>query len=239
MNTSLKIHKTSGDIVFQYQWLASLPDEARPGGLELLTTGVGSPTLVYDLVQGHHPRDWSLVHYAASRCVWGHSHINRPPDDAARREYVDYVVEAMRLGHREWCTLGTWDSLAARDVRNAMRSVLTDELTGVASCHGDMTLYNCLLPYDEPSRIIFIDPGNPRGLLCRELDEAKMMQSLDGWDEMYRDLPPCTRARPMPTRRVHYALLLSHYVRLLRHMRNDSHATFAVHRILDLTELLG
>lgn len=91
--------------------------------------------------------------------------------------------------------------------------------TPVAECHGDLTLENVV---DCGDRFVFIDPGFHRGLPCRELDEAKLMQSLE--ELLYQRL---NRWRPdsfvvdwyyAKTRSlVHLALLLSHYVRLLRH----------------------
>lgn len=114
---------------------------------------------------------------------------------------------------------------------NRMREIT---FTPVASCHGDLTLENvvCRRKVAENTGIemldfVFIDPGHPRGLPCREMDEAKIMQSLeehsnrnvangtfepiqrgtfDWYNEKLASLP-------------HRVLLASHYLRLLRHAK--------------------
>lgn len=81
--------------------------------------------------------------------------------------------------------------------------ILTDPITPVVNPHGDLTCDNVIGD-------TFIDPGECHGLWCREIDEAKLMQSARGWKHESRPLP-------FTPHRIHWVLLLSHYYRLLKY----------------------
>lgn len=88
------------------------------------------------------------------------------------------------------------------------------DLTPVIMTHGDPTLENILF---TQRRMIFIDPGWSR-LECREIDEAKMLQSLlTFWETIKRGWAPKKHSIPFEVRTSHIALLASHWYRLMKH----------------------
>ena len=113
---------------------------------------------------------------------------------------------------------------------SVLEPILTDELTGCEVIHGDLTFSNVI-------GHVFIDPGHDRGLPCRELDEAKLMQSIDGWEHVYRGWPQ-VKYDSFPARRIHWVLLLTHYIRMLRHV-GEIGQDFARRRIDAITYLLS
>lgn len=166
--------------------------------------------LQYHFVQGSLPTSINVVCCAAER-LWCHDDKEKLPID--RDAYIKYVLKRC-------------DECSIEFIDMPSNSILTP----VAFCHGDMTLDNAVMHPDRG--IVFIDPGDPRGLPCRELDEAKLMQCADGWCD--RDIQPALPFRP---RRIHYWLLWSHYVRMLRHQAGHR-LTFAHKRIGDLRCIL-
>ena len=106
----------------------------------------------------------------------------------------------------------------------------TDELTPVSMIHGDATFSNVIIRHGD-DRPFLIDNGHHRGLCVQELDEAKMMQSYDGFEEVYKGIVRPKDELPFTPRRVHWLLLASHYVRLLRHVQRREALQFARKRI--------
>ena len=106
--------------------------------------------------------------------------------------------------------------------------------------HGDCTLGNVIRKRDGD--LVFIDPANPRGMPCVELDQSKLMQSLDGWEVIKYGLPQAVvcptdwpRLEPNP---LHYAFLATHYWRMLPYQVGDEQATrFAEMRLRELEGL--
>lgn len=178
----------------------------------------GTGEIAYNFVVGQTPRSWRTVWHLAESALWG-----RPDDPRvrpiSRATYVGYVVDrALQSG------------IGDSRTHNVIKQVLNIDLTPVVECHGDMTMQNVIGD-------VFIDPGQDRGLPCRELDEAKLLQSCEGFCELYRGTRTPDDAHLMrPGRSVH-VLLLTHYIRLLRHC--PSMKEWTTQRIRTLTELLS
>ena len=95
--------------------------------------------------------------------------------------------------------------------------------------HGDLTRENMVWN----GRLFLIDPGELRGLPCRELDEAKMLQStLTQW-EYLKGHEPWKHDIPFKLTRVNLALLASHWIRLSKHYPT---AWELVYKIVDTIE---
>lgn len=186
-----------------HKWYMCCPDRVRP-------RNVGSDAinvLSYDIEIGLHPTCWAQVRKAAE-ILWGeHSPY---PIGERRDNYVNYVGDRAR----EAIGQGWLKSFDPR----WFDPITTDKLTRVERCHGDMTFMNIICAYG--GRVVFIDPGSTQGMFpCRELDEAKVLQSIDGYDQ-YFGFPQAYRHGLFDVRTVHKALLISHYVRLLRHQNH-------------------
>jgi hypothetical protein len=81
--------------------------------------------------------------------------------------------------------------------------------------YGDATLENFVTGGDE---VYGIDPGRTHGLNCRELDEAKLLQSwVMHWETRVRGRPVSDEVLPFTPNNTHRILLVSHWMRLLRH----------------------
>jgi hypothetical protein len=173
--------------------------------------------LTYDYVDGVAPVDWRTVHEAAQIAIWA----GEPKLGINCRAY-------------EWHVLDVTPDIWKHDVNNILKSRLGG-LTSVRACHGDLTLYNCV---QQGKDIYFLDPSPARGLPCVELDESKMLQSLDGFGVVFRGLPQPLAWPKMRTRPVHWALLLTHYIRLLKHVKHKGALGFANQRIRELICLL-
>lgn len=83
-----------------------------------------------------------------------------------------------------------------------------------ASVHGDFTLENIIVQRDGSFQLI--DPGEPHGMCCRELDEGKLLQSVymqwerRGWQSQTLTLPNWAS-------KLSVAFLASHWARLTPH----------------------
>lgn len=184
---------------------AQVASNFKPKGIQREPDGYS-----YEWVVGTHNRRWEDVWVLARAAFW--SGVEKKLIN--RIDYVDYVMSLVEDA-----------GLVLDKIHNALRPILIDPLTPVRLCHGDCTFANVIGG-------TFIDPGHDRGLPCRELDESKMMQSLDGFDEIFREWEP-EASVIFPARRVHFALLLSHYVRMLRHV-NQKGQEYAYKRIGDI-----
>jgi hypothetical protein len=169
----------------------------QPHHLEQLPEGL-RPRIIdahsYEFAPGIMPRDVERVWRAAQHNIWAATSQRL---DINRTAYVHYCQSKMHVP--QW-------------VGNA---IIEDLLTPVTHCHGDMTLSNAVQLSD--GEIIFIDPGDPRGLPCRELDEAKLMQSTNGWEEVRWGADPTRGVLPFVIKPIHMVLLYTHLGRLLCH----------------------
>lgn len=147
-------------------------------------------------------------------------------EDSHRKEYVEYCRRQSL--HLSCSKIGIKHS----HLQLFWHMILTEELTPVHYCHCDMTLENCI---DTGEGIVFIDPGWSRGLLCREIDQSKLLQSLRGWHELkgYPKPAPCT----FNWRPIHFALYATHLIRLLNHneLHTEVQLMWAVDQLKGLT----
>lgn len=207
-----KVCRSTQECLTQRKFYSAVDARWRPKNVQVIVLG---RTIFYDDVVSPGTPLWQDVVAAAVSGLWGGPDDTTLPIDV--RVYCDYVHDRAREVDvdvdRVLCRLRECDY----------------DLTPVRVCHGDMTLENCLWTGDG---VVFIDPGDPRSLPCRELDEAKILQSLDGWEDCFQ------HTHEMPTRPVHWALLVTHYVRLLRHDHPESRLEHARRRIREITEVL-
>lgn len=186
----------------------NIPERHRPTNIKAIDYN----TVQYDYVEGEHPRNWYDVYLVAFTQLWGKYQTAYSGD---RNIYLKYVksLSPQPLGWVEDC-------------------ILNAKLTHADFVHGDLTLANCILTPDH--RIVFIDLGYHRGLPCREIDESKILQSLDGFDQVYRGWAPFDPdIERMHARPIHWALLATHYIRMLRHV-SPIGVEFALKRIKEI-----
>lgn len=203
-----KIVKTK-DAAWAYYWMTKVGGSSVPANVQ----SDGS-VVSYDFVEGSLPSSWDAPHAAAMKYLWD---APGPKLSIDVREYTHYV--AGRAAHQNV------------DVRRTLNYIDTyTGFTPVYTCHGDLTFENMVQTYKGD--IVFIDPGHAHGLPCRELDRAKMMQSLEGWEVIAKGRPPLHLPdAPYPFSKIHYALLITHYVRLLAHWPQDRIQRWARGRI--------
>lgn len=201
--------------IAQWYWsVARRSFSLVPSGIE--TQG---SYLAYDYVEGQHPGDLDAVWHAATAELW------QPVAEGGhlihgRQQYVAYCT---LLGEQ------LLDRTKCEAFVRVVRELLDRErhpLTRTRVVHGDMTATNVFLvrdpdDTDEEPQVVFIDPGDPRGLPCVELDESKLLMSHQGW-EQWR-LPKTNPASfsaspPFEVRRTHHVLYLTHCLRALRHV---------------------
>lgn len=187
----------------------------------------GSHTLSYDWIDGRPPATYE-EYKDKLREIW-----NVPDDNPALKRYagllqprlMDFDLYAARCAHHPM-------GIAACKALAAMPS---STFTPVNMIHGDPTFSNIIIKYTT-GKAELIDPGHHRGLCCKELDEAKVLQSYDGFERVCRriqrpddlDIPDCI-SQP-----VHWVMLITHYVRLLRHIKCERSLAFARMRITAL-----
>ena len=213
--------KECNDAAFQADWLKKLPEEHRPANIQM----EGDNKFSYDYVKGVEPTDWRTVHETAEKVLWcGEGAL--PVDAAGYCEYVAHKCEALEL--------------PASRILTIIEKLTVDAVavTHVPRCHGDLTLSNTLIN-TRTGKVIFIDPGHPRGLPCREMDESKILQSIDGWDVVRHHLGQPLQFPKMPTDRIHWLLLFTHYVRLLHHEHPRAALSFARQRVTELLQWLS
>lgn len=218
--THMYKHGTEEEVTSQIEWLQRCV--AGPPDIQRM-----SPTLYkYRWINGSHPTDPNQVWHAANLCIWDKTktHLN-----ISRVSYYTYVVS--RIAH----------DIDSTKLRLSLAEIADSKhlITPVHQCHGDLTLENVICDYGN--NLVFIDPGNPRGLPCQEIDEAKIMQSTIGWEKAKYNSRKSKEYKTLTVfepRRIHWLLLLSHLVRLLRH-EHPSHALkWAKERITFILEIL-
>jgi len=214
----MRVSKYGDDARRQCEWLQQLPGRNRPSGIAISQAGCS-----YNFVEGRPPTSWAIVRASAYNAIWKQS---GPMLDRDRPAYLDYSRQAMR---------DTMDQGYHPQIERALSYILVDYLHPVAACHGDLTFANCIQTRDDT--IVFIDPGHHRGLPCEELDTAKILQSLDGFGVVYRGWAQPQAFPKMPTRRIHWVLLMTHYLRLLRHVTHEPSLKFARRRIVEISGL--
>lgn len=204
---------------WQHDRMSMWPSCCRPRGI---TYGESSGLMSYDMVIGRHCVDPGKILEAADAHLWGtrHEHMKKLPIDPLEYErHVMQVAEAFDCKREA--------SLACRYVETHSR-----ELTPVNDYHGDMTIGNVL--EDEDGRVVFIDPGRAWGLPCVQLDLAKLCQSLDGFCAIYRNVPQPSGLFVHAASALVDAISLTHYVRLLAHVKKEAARAFARRRIVEI-----
>lgn len=193
---------------FQLRWFSSLDCGCVPSGLRPSDHGYS-----YDFVEGACPVDPSRIDALLQFCASELWYAGTGPLLVMKpRDYFGYVADVA-------CTVGI--------DRRCMDWVFSHSkkcwFTPVRACHGDLTLENVV---DVGTGFVFIDPGRDRGLPCKELDEAKTVQWMEEID-----------AAPLPLTLERCVLLVTHYMRLLRHSAKHSSArcAHAARRIEQLT----
>lgn len=172
-----------------------------------------------------HPSSWSEVEYVAVSALWEHGD-------------GDYLPMSLHR-YQEHCVEVTWQLRLSTRIANMICDALDthcqpEKLTPVKTCHGDLTLENVMYRGDV---LVFIDPGYHRGLPCRELDRAKLLQSHDGWHQAKTGHRVDTWPS-MPHNAAVLTLLMTHYLRILRHNHPLHCKCFAEQRMRELLEIL-
>lgn len=193
--------RAANSLLFEYDWYQEVPVQHRPADLKL---DMGVPCLTM--------RQYSLERRPMLRQVYQTAHdvLWKPDLPQAQAQpqpqaYASYICDLADT------TLEYEERRQTQRFMNALCAQKQSAFTRVARCHGDLTMDNVLLD-DDATTVIFIDPGNTRGLACQELDEAKLLQSAEGWHGyMLHD------GLPFKVRYVHRLLLLTHYIRLYSH----------------------
>lgn len=196
--------------MYQSYWYGVFPD-VSPKSHTAHRDGI-----VYEWVEGVCPCPQNKIQELLSFChklLWS--------SDTYRQEYphhikryllhcLDVAVQVKQLPVYEW----VHDKL------------YTSHPTFTYYCHGDLTLENVV--YCNNS-FVFIDPGRHWGLCCQEIDETKVMQSIE---EVHLTRPVSMsletldlyyRWRESP---LHMALLATHYLRMLRY--TDKHPNWRI-----------
>lgn len=165
----------------------------------------------YTYVEGHPPCTFAevcAVHRAAEH-IWGSGSGVVP----AIGDFLTYLERKVPDARKVWI-----DRLIAH--RNKLRPA--------EQVQGDMTLENIVIrPNGQP---VFIDPSPPRGLVARQVDEAKMLQSLlTEWEWHKREWKLFSTSvwrAPFPVSPLHIVLLALHWIRLLRHLEKHPNRVF-------------
>lgn len=193
------------DIVDRHlEFFNGLPSEVKPANI----VRTAPCSYEYDYVEGAPIRAQRHLEnlYSSAFCYLWSRHI-RGDVNLAISEYLGYVNE-LNAGLGYPC--GLFNRVAACIFDASGHIVMTE-------MHGDLTLENVLRTQDD--HYVFIDPGMVRGgLSCRQLDEAKMLQSvLTKWDILNRTSPTFGLRAPFEVEPVHIAFLITHWIRLMRH----------------------
>jgi hypothetical protein len=218
------VKKIANDAHHQFKWLDHLPIECRPPGLCASHSRRHCISCYqYDLIIGDQPTPdelWTTL----CRHVWEDKRFSEMTID--RKEYHLYCVNKVHeLGFKNRQVMRALDLITAGS-----------ELTPVRRCHGDPMI--CNAKKTRVGQIILLDPGHHRGLPCREIDEAKIMMSIDGWDQVRYGDPPSPWCSKIEVRKIHLVLLMTHYIRLLLHPHIQPAHRFARRRIGEIARTI-
>lgn len=192
-----------------YLWYASTDRRHRPKNVTLCD----KTHVLYDIVDGQPCWQPELAWQTLKRCVWDTTREDALPG-IDLHSYCRYVQDVWEDSYLPYYRV---DPHAVECVLETLLSQ-ADQLTPVRMVHGDATLLNFIQSHD--GRITMIDPGDPRGMYVRELDESKMLQSLHGYDRLCLGYDRLVGAKaPFVVRNVHWSLLATHCVRLIPHQR--------------------
>lgn len=170
-------------------------------------------TIVYDFIAGRPSLSLMSMHHVLSELWASADHcddrrkalMSFSVDLDAYERHLMHCVPADNIDDAEW---------AMKTLRS-----YANTLTPVRQVHGDASQSNFVHTYGDNPRVVMIDPGHHRGLCVKELDEAKLLQSLLGFEYVYRHFHmPHYVLLPFEVTRCHIALLVTHLLRLLRHV---------------------
>lgn len=206
---------------------AQMHPNYRPGALKR----VDEDTLEYNFIQGEECFDIAQILEAAYSGIWNHN--SRRTKICNTSEYINYMHGLLAYHYSELETLGC-NPGAAFEIFERLSNCT---LTPVFTTHGDMTLQNTIR--EAGSKYIrFIDPADDHLLRCRELDESKLLQSIDGWEIIARGwFRTIKNVKLINRSEANLILLLSHYIRMLRYQKGNC-KMFAYKRIFELIDQL-
>lgn len=185
----------------------------KPLGLAFITSGCDEDWLEYELAQGRYPstcEDVEQVLEDLDWAVWSSGEELKIDADQYIRHCEQLVIKQRQF---------VWHECRRVIEKRAVQA------TRVAHWHGDMTLANCVITQED--KTVFFDPAEHRGMPCRELDEAKIMQSLSGYDVLDWGASRLQHYFYFDWTPLHYALLGSHLLRLMPHQRARGRADLA------------
>jgi hypothetical protein len=150
----------------------------------------------YEFTHGFHPHKPGPRVMTTLEKVWGKEREVRPGKPT---DYLAYMMNKMPSNIYDLCS-----------------SCMTN-LTQCEDVVGDCTLENIVITTD---RVVIIDPGYTRGLVCIENDLAKLMQSGRGWEKAKQGEVPITPCDLGDNLAV-VAIYITHLYRLLRHKHSE------------------
>lgn len=206
-------------------WFIAAPQHVLPRPIRFLGGVSDTDFIEMQYVNGRPPRTFAEWHTAISP-IWESELAESFADLESKR--VDLSAYCRRV-FENW---QRWPLVVADAVKLTLAALHRETLTPVWMVHGDATFSNVMVEHSTGASRCF-DPGYHRGLCVKEIDESKVLQSYDGFDELYRGLAtPKLDWEPRP---VHWLLLVTHYARLLRHVQCKKSITFAQMRIVELS----
>jgi len=161
-------------------------------------------TYVYGYVPGRQATaaDLSLVLDVCEKQLW-HPRQWLAVDRGTVGRYCDYVRSRMLVP----------DAVRTQVAEDALAVIMAADHPAVTCVHGDMTFENTVITPE--GNVVFVDPGDPRGMLTPGIDRGKLLQSaVMRWEDRAWDDP-----LPWPdwATLTDWAFLVTHWVRLVRH----------------------
>lgn len=211
MKTSSNVRISKAASYSEYINYVSIPSAYRPRNLEFDTN-----VMSYDYVAGV-PATMSQAHMHLNEAYWkGFTYAY-----ACNVRPWEYVAYMKSIGFICPTILGVIES---------------SSFTPVCMCHGDATPWHVIEGYN--GIVTIIDPGNPRGLECKELDESKLLFGYDNVGQlMFGANYPRDTVIPFEVTDIHRALLATHYYRMTRHHKRLT--TFSFGRIMEIHNEIG
>lgn len=206
------------------RFFSEVPVDMRPRNFSVVDDGVFAYSYMHDMRHPTTEEEFQRVIKRMESDVWvpTNRHLH-PPTVRAYGEYIIERARSLRLGASVLGDLNTIfrDDLPERDIPS------------VEMVHGDFTRENILV---NDTEVRLIDPGDPRGMYCREMDISKLMQSLvTDWEHLKKRGLQAIRFSVSNITRdgfssLEYVLLLSHWIRLASHSERHSEEVLAVAR---------